>query len=84
MRPIMISHCTGCGATLEHDSDPRTVLCGGCDADRRRELMKGAPTPPTVEYHYVPGEWKPGLDVLCMCALIAAGFIIGFLVRGGV
>lgn len=87
MRPIAISPCSGCGSTLEHDQDPRTVLCGGCEADARAAARKNAPPPPptTEQRRYVaPTPLEPGYRVLTLAAMVALGFLLGWIARGGV
>lgn len=98
MMRVMVSPCSVCGWTLEHDQDPRTVLCGGCEADARVAARKNAPPPPpTVEYHrrvppmpppmrnphHTPTWFEPGYRVLSIAAVLALGFLLGWIARGG-
>jgi len=99
MRPITISPCTECGLTLEHDHDPRTVLCAGCERDkflRNRHLVpppstewRGKrktppPEPPPMRHTYQAPTWlEPGYRVLSIAAMLALGFLMGWIARGG-
>lgn len=90
----MISPCTGCGMTLEHDSDPRTVLCGGCERLDRIAAqvvaacsipLKPLPEPPPMRNpHKVPTWFEPGYRVLSIAAVLSVGFFLGWVARGGV
>lgn len=86
----MHSPCTGCGRMLEHDHDPRTVICAGCEIDRFGVLASGTPElllpPPTVELrklYEVPPCLEPGYRVLTIAFCVAFGFIGGWIARGG-
>jgi hypothetical protein len=96
MRPIMTSPCSVCGVTLEHDQDPRRVMCGGCEAEVRSAARKSTQPPPTVEYHRVVPPLPPParepfnhprgeeFGMLAFATLcVALGFLCGCVARGG-
>lgn len=86
MRPIMISECSGCGCTLEHDQDPRTVLCGGCEADKRIEATRGMkpppPTPPPMRSASRELD-QLYIGILLMIIGLTFGMAIGWKMAGG-
>ena len=98
MRPIMTSPCSVCGVTLTHDQDPGTVLCGGCERDRRITQAHAVP-PPTSERHEKPPQPDPppmrtpeklmGIDWSAFAVALtfsfgfASAFLCGWIARGG-
>lgn len=95
----MVSPCTGCGRTLEHDHDPRVVLCAGCERDKLLDENPHLVKPPTTEqrrklppppppmrrtYQVVPPFLEPGYRVLTIAVVLALGFFLGWIARGGV
>ncbi len=92
----MTSPCSVCGRTLTHDRDPRTVLCAGCEHDLFDPLLTPPPTtevrgkqqppppPPMRTPHQVPAWLEPGYRVLTIAVVLALGFFLGWIARGGV
>ena len=81
----MISPCSACGVTLEHDHDPRTVLCGGCEADARTAARKNAPPPPPIPppMRTVKPSGGAFTPPIFFAIIMAAGFMAGWIARGG-
>lgn len=95
----MTSPCSVCGVTLTHDHDPRVVLCAGCERDKfldenphlvkpptteQRRKLPPPPPPPMRRPYQVPTLLEPGYRVLTIAVVLALGFFLGLIARGGV
>lgn len=88
MRPITISPCKACGATLEHDQDPRTVLCVSCRRQLDKLIQAVKPPPPEPPPLRTPEKHKGITGGELAVAFIfsfgfAGAFLGGWIARGG-